>query len=111
MMGTLCRNCDALLTVPTYKVGYWFVCADCYTNDCYNTVNDPVNHPSHYTSGKVECIEGLEAAMSTAEFRGFLRGNAIKYLWRAGKKDDIVQDLKKAQWYLNRLVEALEGGT
>jgi hypothetical protein len=46
--------------------------------------------------------------MSTDEFRGFLKGNAIKYLWRAGKKDDILQDIRKALWYLNRLISHME---
>jgi hypothetical protein len=63
---------------------------------------DPVNSPSHYNQGKVECIEALEAALTTEEFRGFCKGNALKYLWREKGKGG-QQDLEKAKWYLERL--------
>lgn len=66
--------------------------------------NEKVNHPAHY-AGKVECIEAIESCMSEEAFKGFLRGNIIKYLWRAGKKDSEIQEFKKAQWYLDRLIE------
>lgn len=64
--------------------------------------SDPVSHPSHYTAhpSGVECIE-------VTEHFNFNRGNAIKYVWRAGEKDDEVQDLKKAIWYLEREVARL----
>jgi hypothetical protein len=64
---------------------------------------DPVNHPPHYTSGKVECIDAIESALSEEEFRGFCRGNAMKYVFRAGKKGDFQEDIQKAAWYLNRV--------
>lgn len=69
--------------------------------------NDPVNHPSHFTGGDIECIDAIEAADYGS---GFCRGNAMKYLWRAGKKDPAkeLEDLKKAQWYLNREIARLE---
>lgn len=70
--------------------------------------HDPVHSPSHYTSGSVECIDAIEAALTPAEASGFRKGNAIKYIWRAGKKGDAVEDLKKAQWYLDREVFELE---
>ena len=64
---------------------------------------DMVNHPPHYQSAKgIECIDAIEAAMTVEEFRGYLRGNCLKYLWRAEKKGGD-EDLKKAAWYLNRL--------
>tara|TARA_Y100001973_G_C5130360_1_gene297406 strand:+ start:826 stop:1038 length:213 start_codon:yes stop_codon:yes gene_type:complete len=66
-------------------------------------MSDPVNQPSHYTSGSIECIDALQSAMSPDEFAGFLKGNVIKYLWRSGKKLDAIEDLHKAQWYLNKL--------
>lgn len=65
---------------------------------------EQVNHPSHYT-GTIECIDALE---SIGVGRDFCLGNAIKYLWRLGKKDDALQDARKAQWYVNRLVKLLE---
>jgi len=67
-------------------------------------VSDAIN-PSHYKQGKVECIEGIEAALSPEEYRGYLRGQIFKYLWRLGKKDDPIQEIGKAGWYMNRLAE------
>jgi hypothetical protein len=67
---------------------------------------DPVDKPEHYGLGKVECIEAIKASMSAEEYKGYLKGNTIKYLWRYQYKGKPVQDLKKAQWYLNKLIEA-----
>jgi hypothetical protein len=67
---------------------------------------DEVDKPEHYNSGKVECIEAIKASMSAEEYKGYLKGNTIKYLWRYQYKGKPVQDLKKAQWYLNKLIEA-----
>lgn len=66
--------------------------------------NDPVNHPSHYTSGKIEVMDFIEDKKLN-----FARGNVIKYVSRAGKKDPNkeLEDLKKAMWYLNREIERL----
>ena len=70
-------------------------------------MNDIVNHPSHYTDGKIEVIDFIEDKKLN-----FHRGNAVKYISRAGKKDPTkeIEDLKKAQWYLNREIERLENG-
>jgi hypothetical protein len=65
---------------------------------------DMVNSPSHYKTGKIECIEAMEAMLTDEEFIGYLRGNAFKYLWRFRSKGKAYEDLQKAQWYLNRLV-------
>jgi hypothetical protein len=64
--------------------------------------SDPVN-PSHYKQGGIECIEAMKVALGGG-FLGYLRGNAIKYLWRYDKKNG-VEDLKKARWYLDRLIK------
>lgn len=64
--------------------------------------DDPVN-PAHYKQGGIECIDAIEAALTPEEFRGFCKGNAIKYAWRERHKNSTV-DLQKACWYLNRLV-------
>ena len=64
---------------------------------------DPVNSPSHYK----DTVPGIECIDVTKHF-SFCRGNAIKYLWRAGSKDDTIQDLKKAIWYINKEIEDLE---
>lgn len=70
---------------------------------------DDVNNPVHYTSGGVECIDALEAA--TVNLKGIEAvdtANAIKYLWRWKQKNG-VEDLKKAIWYINHLIEKIEG--
>jgi len=67
-------------------------------------VNDQVNHPSHYTSGAIECIDAIESA--TANLTGteaYCTGNAIKYLWRWKQKGG-KQDLAKARWYIERML-------
>ena len=68
-------------------------------------MQDAVNHPSHYTQGGIECIEAIEAAMTPEELRGYLKGNVIKYVWRSNHKGSLLQDLEKARWYLDRLIE------
>lgn len=70
---------------------------------------EAVNHPLHYGGDTTyECIKVLKSWMSADEYRGFLRGNAIKYLCRTGKKDETVQELKKSAWYINKLIESYE---
>ena len=66
--------------------------------------DDKVNHPSHYTSGKIEVIDFIE----DQKFN-YHKGNAIKYICRAGKKDKSkeVEDLEKAIWYLRREIKRL----
>lgn len=65
---------------------------------------DVVNHPSHYTDGGIECIEAIEAQLSLEEYRGYLKGNIAKYVWRESHKGG-TESLKKARWYLDRLIE------
>lgn len=74
---------------------------------------DMVNHPPHYakTVNGIECIDAIQAAVTGDDgFKGMLRGNIIKYLWRVGKKDPAktLEDAKKAQWYLNAYIAVLE---
>jgi hypothetical protein len=64
---------------------------------------DLVNRPAHYNSGNIECITAIEESMSSHAFKGYLKGNCLKYLWRYDYKGKQVEDLKKAAWYLNRL--------
>lgn len=65
--------------------------------------HDPVSHPKHYTShpSGVECIQ-------VTEHMGFCLGNALKYIWRADLKDNAVEDLKKAAWYIEREIAKRE---
>ena len=65
---------------------------------------DNVNSPTHYASQSIECIVAMEAMLSKEEFIGYLRGNIFKYQWRYKQKNGI-EDLKKAQWYQNKLIE------
>lgn len=73
-------------------------------NDEVSSVYDPVEKPQHYNSGGIEAIEGIEASMDPASFAGYLKGNIMKYLWRYEKKEKPIEDLKKARWYLDRLI-------
>ena len=68
-----------------------------------NQNNDPVNHPTHYTThpSGIECIE-------VTRHMSFNLGNAIKYLWRCGYKANAVEDLKKAIWYIQDEIKKLE---
>ena len=68
---------------------------------------DPVNHPAHYTSGSIECIDAIQAAFGDETVKDFCLCNAFKYLWRHRSKNG-VEDLKKARWYLNRLIREME---
>ena len=65
-----------------------------------SSMSDSVNHPKHYTShpSGIECIQ-------VTEHMGFCIGNAIKYLWRADLKNDAIEDLRKARWYIDREIE------
>ena len=72
-------------------------------------MSDAVNHPDHYTFGTIECIEAIEAALGDG-FPAYCRGNALKYLWRAGHKINAVEDLRKAAWYAQRCANWLEKG-
>jgi hypothetical protein len=65
---------------------------------------DTVNHPSHYTDGGIECIEAIESALTNEEYRGYLKGNIQKYVWRERHKGG-TESLKKARWYLDRLIQ------
>lgn len=71
---------------------------------------DPVNHPNHYTSGGIECIDALEASMTPVEYAGFLKGQVFKYIWRYRLKGKPSEDLKKARFYLDRLIQIVENG-
>ena len=67
---------------------------------------DNVNQPGHYTAGGIECIQAIKASMSPEEYQGYLKGNALKYLWRFRHKNG-VEDLRKMQVYINWLIAEL----
>jgi len=66
--------------------------------------DDPVNLPAHYRNGDIECIDAIRAALGDA-YPDYCRGNVMKYLWRYKNKNGI-EDLLKAQWYLNAMIAA-----
>ena len=69
---------------------------------------DIVNKPPHYNKGGIEFIDAIEAMLTPEEFIGYLRGNALKYRWRMRYKGKVLQDMKKADWYDNKLLEYIE---
>ena len=77
-----------------------------YKKAAYGTV-DMVNSPPHYNVSGVECIDALAAATGEG-FEFYLQGNIMKYLWRYRYKNG-TQDLKKARWYLDKLIYEVEG--
>jgi hypothetical protein len=74
-----------------------------------DVVSDAVNSPPHYKTGGIEAIEGIEASMGPEAFAGYLKGSVTKYLWRYEKKGKPLEDLKKARWFLDRLIQKVEG--
>lgn len=86
---------------------------DSYTRQGYKFKtswgDEDVNSPAHYAAqGDIECIDAMESMMSREEIIGYLRGNSFKYRWRCRDKGNAVKDLRKAQWYENRLMALLE---
>ncbi len=67
------------------------------------TMEDMVNHPKHYNKHGVECIDAIRATLTDEEFRGYCKGNVLKYTWRERYKNGF-EDLEKAMWCLERLV-------
>ena len=70
-------------------------------------MTDYVNSPPHYNAGNIECIDAIQQSMQPDAFFGYLKGNIQKYVWRYEMKKG-VQDLEKAQWYLNKLIKVLK---
>lgn len=89
------------------KMGYpeqWFTIAQREP-----VTNDMVNHPSHYTQGGIECIDAITAAtVGKTGIEAVCVANVVKYLWRYEEKNGL-EDVKKARWYLERLINELEG--
>ena len=92
-----------------YKELDQVTCENNEDNCCNKESNaDMVNHPSHYTQGGIECIDALKAAtVSKTGIEAICTANAIKYLWRYEEKNGI-EDVKKAKWYIDRLIKELE---
>ena len=71
-------------------------------------MEDNVNNPPHYNRKNIEAICAIEASMDEEEFQGYLKGNTLKYIWRYRYKTHPVEDLEKAQYYLNLLIDRVK---
>lgn len=116
----VCKNCQNGVIVEAGQIPLECPCGikttvgsiDCHSKfigplismETEKPKTDPVDHPSHYTKhpSGIECI-------TVTEHFNFNRGNAIKYIWRAGEKGDEIEDLKKAAWYIAREIQRVEG--
>ena len=72
-------------------------------------MSDSIN-PAHYKSGDIECIDAIKASLDKQQFKGYLKASIIKYLWRYEKKNGL-EDLQKAEWFLQRLIKEETNGT
>lgn len=91
------RRCPCCGTVIALNAGH------IYSTPIKKTP-EAVDRPAHYQTEKgVECIDAIEAALTPEQFAGFCMGNALKYLWRAGKKGSAAEDLAKADWYITHI--------
>lgn len=91
--------------IPPLKLGRF---ADEKYTPPASVKSDNVNHPDHYTTGKYECIDYIEDKLTDDEFRGYIKGNVLKYLTRERHKNGD-EDILKAQFYLNRLCNKIKG--
>ena len=73
----------------------------------HKDIMDMVNSPSHYNEFGIECIDAIQAATGS-EFKSYLQGNIMKYLWRYRYKGKPVEDLQNAEWYLSRLIDTVK---
>lgn len=96
-MNYKCEKCGKTIHSSSAAMWMWKGKHYCSYVCSREDIIDPVNQPKHYTAhpSGVECIQ-------ITEHMGFNLGNAIKYIWRADLKNDAIEDLKKAIWYINR---------
>ena len=91
-------------------INYYAHAKESLTDDeylgCKNS-DDPVNHPSHYTQGKVECIDAMEQVFGREAVMHYCLGATFKYLWRRKLKENEEQDIQKSLWYFDRFVEMI----
>ena len=109
----MCHDCELVMGwVPTRSAKPAAIVGTSVSHEGHVSftplAHDPVTRPAHYTAGKVESIDAIESALGRDGSVAYCIGNAMKYLNRLGKKDDAVQDAKKARWYLDRAIKTLE---
>ena len=76
--------------------------------EMFEPKHDPVNHPAHYKVGGIETIDFIKAKLTPEEYRGYLKGNILKYGSRIGHKDAPAVDAGKIGWYANALAEEMK---
>ena len=89
--------------IRAYKVAF-----GCEPDLTANPVNDSVNHPAHYETGKFECIDVMVETQGKEAVKAYCLCAAFKYLYRHNRKNGL-EDIKKARWYLDKYVELEEG--
>lgn len=124
----ICQNCDKPIKGTVFSVLGDNFCVDCYkmyrgrpanfvsdlAGDPYHRTvpkSDMVNRPPHYNTAGIECIDAMRAMSEGAlvePHAAYCWQNAFKYLWRWPYKEKPVEDLKKARWYLDRLIKEVE---
>lgn len=90
--NSICSMCEFAVT-----------CAVCSVKT-FPPEQDMVNNPPHYKQGGIECIDAIRAALTPEEFRGYCKGNALKYIWREKHKGGN-ESMQKANWYINKELE------
>lgn len=109
-LGSNCQNWDTAsdeAILSDYRKAFPETAETPHTEDHNTASNDNVNHPSHYETGKFECIDVMIETQGIEAVKNFCICNAFKYLYRAKKKNGL-EDYKKAKWYLEKYIE-LEG--
>ena len=80
--------------------------ADSAARAAHRAAQESVYNPPHYKQGKIECIEAIQSALTEEEFRGYCKGNAMKYIWRERHKGG-TESLEKAAWYLDYMMQCV----
>ena len=104
-----CPDCYDYLNVEECELcdGTEETCEKCWNREYVQTECENVEHPAHYASGSIECIDAMIETQGVEAVKNFCICNAFKYLWRHGKKNG-VEDVKKASWYINNFIELEE---
>lgn len=107
------READKFVKGETGKVNitYHSLSTKEGVEEAAKVIDDLVNSPKHYKFNEhgIECIEAIQASLSADGFKGYLKGNIIKYMWRYEYKGKADQDLAKAHWYLTKLRSVVSG--
>ena len=105
--GSIITNCEDCKFEDVYDGDEPCVSCD-GENDKWQPKEDVVNHPSHYETGKFECIDVMQEVFGKESVQNFCMCNAFKYIYRTKRKNGL-EDVKKAQWYINKYIELEEG--